>query len=140
VIGNRLDLEKPLLGVHDLVEALLLAAAKGRRGEIYLLHSDARHTLRQILEIAGRLVGNARPYRRVPLALAHVVVGALAPLAFLAGRAPPVTASQIAQFLSERHIDIRKARTELGFRPAQQDLDDMLGRTYEYYRHSNQLS
>ncbi|MGC1953477.1 MAG: NAD-dependent epimerase/dehydratase family protein [Gammaproteobacteria bacterium] len=139
VIGNRLDMEKPLVGVHDLVEALLLAAARGRSGEIYLVHSDGRHTLRQIVETAGRLVGNTRPYRRIPLALAYVVVGALAPLAFLAGRAPLATAPQVSQFLSERRIDIAKARTELGFRPGQQDLGDLLGRTYEYYRHSHQL-
>jgi dihydroflavonol-4-reductase len=139
VIGNRLDLEKPLLYVGDLVDALCLGAAKGRKGEIYLIHSDGRHTLRQIIETAGRIVGTARPYRRIPLALAYVAVGTLAPLAFLAGRPPPITAPQISQFLSDRHIDIRKARTEIGFRPAHQDLDAMLGRTYQYYRQSGQL-
>ncbi len=139
VIGNRLDLEKPLLDVHDLVEVLFLGTARGHRGEIYLVHSDGRHTLRQIVETTGKLVGNARPYRRIPQALAYVIVGALGPLAFLAGRAPPATASQVSQFLSERRIDIKKVRAELGFRPAQQDLDDMLGRTYEYYRQSRQL-
>ncbi len=140
VIGNCLDLEKPLLCVHDLVGALFLAAAKGRRGEIYLLHSDGRHTLRQVVETAGRMVGNARPYRRIPMALAYLVVGALAPLAYLAGRSPPMTAPRVSQFLSQRRIEIRKARTELQFRPAQQDLDAMLGRTYEYYRQSGQLN
>lgn len=140
VIGNLLDLEKPLLCVHDLVEALCLAAAKGRSGEIYLVHSDGRHTLGQIIETAGSIVGNAQPYRRVPMALAYLAVGALAPLAFLAGRAPPITAPQVSQFLSQRRIETTKARTELGFRPAQQDLDAMLGCTYQHYRQSGQLS
>ena len=80
---------------------LARAAAKGRRGETYLLHSDGHHTLRQILKTAGRLVGNARPYRRSPLALAYIAVGALAPLAYLAGRTPSITTLQLSQFLSQ---------------------------------------
>lgn len=139
VIGKCLELEKPLVDVHDLVAALLLAAVKGGNGEIYLVHSDGGHTLRQFVETAGRLVGNARPYRRIPRALAHIIVGALAPLAGLAGRSPPLTANQVSQFISARHIDMTKARTELGFRPIQQDLEHMLGQTYQYYRHSGQL-
>ncbi|MGF1614498.1 MAG: NAD-dependent epimerase/dehydratase family protein [Gammaproteobacteria bacterium] len=139
IIGKHLDVEKPLLGVHDLVQALILAVAQGRPGEIYLLHSEGHHTLRQIVETAGRIVGNDRPYRHIPFPLAYLAVGAVAPLAFLAGRTPPVTAPQVSQFFFDRRIDTTKARTELGFRPRQQSLDDMLGGTYEYYLRSGQL-
>src|SRR5829696_8926909 len=91
VFGGRRGLQKPLVDVEDVARALILAATRGRAGEIYLVTSGVRHTLGEMLAIAGSLVGNARPARDVPLPLARLASAATTPLARLAGREPPLS-------------------------------------------------
>ena len=65
-------MQKPLVDVEDVAHALILAATRGRPGEIYLVTSGVRHTLGEMLAIAGSLTGNPRPCRSVPLPLARL--------------------------------------------------------------------
>jgi nucleoside-diphosphate-sugar epimerase len=139
VFDRRLDVEKPLVAVDDAVEAIVLAAAKGRSGEIYLIHSGSRHTLGAILDVAGRLVGNPRPYRNVPLPLAVAASRVTTPVARWIGRSPPLAPERLAMFLSDRRIVIDKARRELGYRPRHQDLEEILGRAYRDFVRTGQL-
>ncbi len=138
-IGGSLDVEKPLIDVLDLVQALELAAERGRPGQIYLVHSDAGHTLGDILRAAARLVGNPRPSIPVPLPLAWLAAQLTTPVADLLRRPPPLSPERLRLFITSRRIDIRKARRELGFNPRHQDPFEMLGRTYDFYRASGQL-
>jgi nucleoside-diphosphate-sugar epimerase len=139
VIGRALEAEKPLVWVEDVVQALMQAAVRGRPGEIYLVHSGSRYTLGEILRAAGELVGNPRPYRRVPLGLARAASRLTTPLARLLGRRPPLSPKRLELFVADRHIEIRKATEELGYRPALQDLREMLGRTCASYVRTGQL-
>jgi nucleoside-diphosphate-sugar epimerase len=139
VIGGLLDVEKPLIAVDDLVQALLLASAHGGPGEIYLVHSDGGHTLGAILREAGRLVGKPRPYLSIPLPAARLGARTGTWLAGLLGRQSPLTPQRLDLFLADRHIDIRKAREQLGYQPRHQDLGEILGRTYTYYVATGQL-
>ena len=66
VFGGRLDVHKPLVDVEDVAHALILAATQGRPSEIYLVTSGVRHTLGEMLAIAGSLTGKPRPYRACP--------------------------------------------------------------------------
>jgi nucleoside-diphosphate-sugar epimerase len=139
VIGGRLNVEKPLVAVDDVVQALLLAATQGPSAAIYLVHSGGAHTLGAILEEAGRLVGKRRPYVSIPLpvAWAGAQVGSWG--SRLLGRQLPLTRERLKLFLMDRHIDIHKAREQLWYQPQHQDLGEMLGQTYAYYVASNQL-
>ncbi|HET7601134.1 MAG TPA: GNAT family N-acetyltransferase [Gemmatimonadales bacterium] len=139
VIGGSLEVEKPLVDVEDVVQALLLASRQGQPGEVYLVHSDGGHTLGGILREAGRLLGRRKPYIRVPLALARAGAHLGPPLARLVGRGAPLTPERLDLFLAHRHIDVGKARAELGFVPRHQDLSAMLGRTFHYYVATGQL-
>jgi dihydroflavonol-4-reductase len=139
VFGGRLDVQKPLVDVEDVARALILAAAKGRPGEVYLVTSGVRHTLGEILEIAGSLTGNPRPYRDIPLPLARATASVTTPLARLLGREPPLSPERLDLFLADRAIDIGKARRELGYAPHYRDLRSMLARTYAWYGMSGQL-
>jgi nucleoside-diphosphate-sugar epimerase len=139
VFGHRLDVQKPLVSVDDVVDALVLAATRGRPGEIYLVHSGGRHTLGQILDVAGRLVGKSRPYLNVPLPLARVVARLSSPLARMVGRTPPLSTQRLELFLADRRIVIDKARRELGYEPRHQDLNEMLGRVYRDLVQTGQL-
>jgi nucleoside-diphosphate-sugar epimerase len=138
VIGGRLEIEKPLVAVDDVVQALLLAATRGTGG-VYLVHSGSVHTLGAILRAAGRLVGKRRPYLSLPLPIARRAAQVGTWLSRRLGRQLPLTVERLDLFLMDRHIDIRKAQEELGYRPQHQDLAAMLGRTYRYYVASRQL-
>ncbi len=139
VIGGRLDIEKPLIAVDDLVQALLLASTRGPAGGVYLVHSGGGHTLGAILREAGRLVGKRRPYLSVPLPVARVAAYLGTWLSQRLKRQLPLTLERLNLLLLDRHIEIRKAREELGYRPEHQDLGEMLGRTYGYYVATKQL-
>ncbi len=139
VFGGRLDVQKPLVDVEDVARALILAAAKGGPGEIYLVTSGVRHTLGEILGIAGSLTGNPRPYRSVPLPLARAAASVTTPLAKLLGRESPLSPERLDLFLADRAIDIGKARVELGYAPHFRDLKSMLTRTYAWYGMTGQL-
>ena len=133
IIGRRFEVEKPLIDVSDLVNALILGAHKGRSGQIYLVHSDAGHTLGQIVRTAGRVVGNPRPSINIPLPIAWLGSRLTTPLFDLLHRPPPLSPNRLRLFISSRRIDIRKARRELGYTPEQQSLFEMLGPTFDYY-------
>lgn len=139
VFGGRLDVQKPLVDVEDVAQTLLLAATRGRPGEIYLVTSGVRHTLREMLEIAGSLVGNPRPWRNVPLPLARAAAALTTPLAKAAGIEPPLSPERLDLFMADRAIRIDKARRELGYAPHYRDLRSMLARTYAWYGMSGQL-
>ncbi len=139
VFGRKLNVEKPLIYVTDLVQALILASKRGRPGEIYLVHSGEHHDLGQILDVAGDLVGNPKPYKIVPLPVARAAAGIITFLAKMAGRQSPLTQERLNLFIASRRVDITKARKELGYSPIYQDLRYMLGQTYEYYIRTGQL-
>jgi dihydroflavonol-4-reductase len=115
-IGNKPKLT-PLVHVDDAVKGLLLAAEKGRVGEVYLLTNpdslpfdDIRKILQQALEV-----------RRFPL---YVPEWAALTVAFLSekifpviGKTPPVSRKNIESTLADRVFSIEKAIKELGFYP-----------------------
>lgn len=140
IFGGRLDVQKPLVDVDDVVQALLRARERGRPGEIYLVHSGARYTLEAILRVAGNLVGNPRPYLRIPLFAGLAAAHAGAVLARIIGRSPWPSPEEIARLVADRPLRIDKAIHELDYRPRHQDLEDLLGRTHAYYVRTGQLT
>lgn len=139
VFGGNMHVVKPLIYVTDLVQALILAATRGRAGEIYLVHSGNHHTLGQILDVAGELVGSQRPCRKIPLPAARAAASLITFLSKLAGRQSPLTQERIDLFIANRRVDISKAQRELGYSPRHQELRFMLAKTYEHYMRSGQL-
>ena len=139
VIGGRLDMHKPLVDVEDVAHALILAATRGKPNEIYLVTSGIRHTLREMLTIAGGLTNTSRPCVRVPLPMARAAALVTPLVARLAGREPPLSPERLDLFLADRSIDIGKARRELGYSPHFRDLRAMLARTYAWFGLSGQL-
>lgn len=139
VFGRKTNVRKPLIDVRDLVSALLLALERGRAGEIYLVHSDGDHTLGEMLEVSGKLVGNDRPALHIPMFVARLAARTTTPVARTVGVSPPLSPERLRLYLTSRHIDVSKARRELGYEPAHQDLWDMLGTTYLHYVSTGQL-
>jgi nucleoside-diphosphate-sugar epimerase len=105
--------------VDNAVEGLLLAAERGRPGEIYFVTDGEPVVFREFLSELIRSQGLEPPTRSVPGWLA----GALAPLAEGAWRVlplkgePPLTRFAYWVSAQECTIDISKARRELGYEP-----------------------
>ena len=131
-IGNRPKLT-PLIHVDDAVSGLLLAAEKGRTGDIYLLTNrnslpfdDIRKILQKALEI-----------RRLPLYVPEWTALTMASLSEkffpLFGKVPPVSRKNIESTLADRVFSIEKAERELGFYP-QIDPEEGLKETVAWYK------
>ena len=134
-LGNNLEVQKPLIDVDDVVQALLLATERGTPGGIYLVTSGARHTMREILEVAQSLTGGPRTHLPIPVAAARLAAKAFAKAGrFLPDWNVPITDERIDLFLADRQIDISRAERELGYAPKHQSVEEMLGATYRYYR------
>jgi nucleoside-diphosphate-sugar epimerase len=134
-LGNNLDVQKPLIDVDDVVQALLLATERGTGGGIYLVTSGARHTMREILEVAQSLTGGPRTHVAIPVAAARLAARAFAQASkFLPDWNVPITDERVDLFLADRQIDISRAERELGYAPKHQSVEEMLGATYRYYR------
>lgn len=139
VVGGGLEVEKPLVDVGDVVQALLRAVLRGRPGDAYLVHSGGGHTLGEILRAAGELVGKPRPWLTIPLPVARASAHVTTPVFRLLGRRPPLTPERLDLFLADRSIVIRKAREELGYEPRHRDVRAMLARTHDWYVRTGQL-
>lgn len=140
-IGGASRQTKPLIDVRDVAHACALALDAGRSGAVYLIHSDAGHTLHDVLEVCRRLTGARRSGVPIPVWPVRLAAHGFELLARHRKRFnPPITPARLDLFLSDRRISIARARKELGFEPAHQDLYDMLGRTYIGYIRDGQLN
>lgn len=140
-IGGQMNQTKPLIDVRDVIQAATAALTRGRSGEIYLIHSDADHTLDEILDVTRRLIGSGRsgvPVPVLPVRGAAHVFEAVAGV--VSSFNPPITPGRLDLFLADRRISVAKARRELSFDPQVQDLFEMLGRTYVGYVRDGQLN
>jgi nucleoside-diphosphate-sugar epimerase len=105
--------------VANVVEGLVLAAAKGRPGEAYFLTDDEPVVFREFVTAMLRTQGVEPPGRSLP-------VWTAAPMAAIAEAAwrvlplsgePPMTKFRSWLLTQECTIDISKARAELGYEP-----------------------
>ncbi len=105
--------------VDNVVEGLLLAAAKGRPGEVYFVTDGEPAEFRAFVSELLETQGVEAPTRSIPgwLGAAAAAAGEGAWRLLPLGGEPPVT--RLAYWLSamECTIDISKARAELGYAP-----------------------
>ncbi|NNL78653.1 MAG: NAD-dependent epimerase/dehydratase family protein, partial [Desulfobacterales bacterium] len=131
-IGNRPKLT-PLIHVDDAVQGLLLAAEKGKTGQIYLLTNQESLPFDDIRIILQQALG----IRRLPFYVPESVALAMAAFAEkffpLIGKIPPVSRKNIESTLADRVFSIDKAKKEFGFSP-QVDPKVGLKETVKWYK------
>jgi dihydroflavonol-4-reductase len=117
-----------IVHVDDVAEGQLLALARGRRGESYILGGE-NLSLREILTRVAQLVGRSPPRIRLP-------AGALLPLAVVAegmarlsGGSTRLTVEGVRLARKRMFFSSAKAQRELGYqaRPAQSAFVDAIG-------------
>jgi dihydroflavonol-4-reductase len=115
-IGSRPKLT-PLIHADDAAQGLLLAAEKGKPGEIYLITNRQSEPFDRLRRIISKGLGIWRPPIYVPewaaLGLASAVERSFA----LVGKQPPVARKNIESTLADRVFSTEKAQREIGFEP-----------------------
>jgi dihydroflavonol-4-reductase len=102
-----------LLDIADCTEGHLLAEARGRPGERYVL-SGATLTVREGIELLGRLTGINEPVRALPPAAATTAAVAVETVARLRRKTPRVCRDLVRTALHGHAYDGSKAARELG--------------------------
>jgi len=122
-----------LVGVEDVAKGHLLAEAKGRVGERYILGGE-NWSLEEILETLARICGSHMPRFRIPWTLAlaagymdNFVMGSLL------RREPLIPLEGVRMARYKMYISSEKARKELGYNPG--PAEKALREAVEYFRH-----
>lgn len=118
-----------LVDVLDVVRGALLAEAKGRAGESYIL-GGRQYTLPELAALCTSISGTPSPRMRVPLALARGFL----PFATLGSRLlnvrAPYNEEDLAQLAGNLDIRSDKAARELGYDP--RAIDDAVRRVHAW--------
>jgi len=113
--------------VDDVAQGHLLAEAKGRIGERYILGGD-NMTLAEILRVIAALVGRKPPKVRIPATAVWPVALVAEATGWITGRAPFVTREALKMSRHKMYFTSTKAESELGYksRPAREALKDAI--------------
>ncbi|MBN1472369.1 MAG: NAD-dependent epimerase/dehydratase family protein [Syntrophaceae bacterium] len=115
-VGNRPKLT-PLIHAEDAAEGLLLAATKGKPGEIYLMTNKNSEPFDKIREIIQEALGKKKRALYVPEWTALTLAAVIEKLFTFVGKTPPLSRKNMESTLADRVFSIEKAAGELGFDP-----------------------
>ncbi len=101
----------------DLIEALLLAREKGKRGETYVIAGKESKTLEECLAIIARHLNVQPPQKRISKPIAKALILAKFFAAKSMGEKPKIIPAYIDKLTASRFFSIEKARQELGYNP-----------------------
>jgi dihydroflavonol-4-reductase len=120
-----------LVDIADCTEGHLLAEVRGKSGERYVL-SGATLTVREGIELLGRLTGVNEYVRTLPPAVATAAAVAVEAVARLRGKTPRVCRDLVRTALHGHAYDGSKAARELGldYTP----VEETIRRTLDWFR------
>lgn len=102
--------------VRDVARGLILAAEKGRTGEVYIL-SGEQISVQRLLEMVREITGRHFPHIRIPLSLARIGSVFSSWYCRLAHIKPRITPYSLETLQSNSVISHAKANRELGYSP-----------------------
>ena len=109
-------IELEAVGVDDAARAMILAAAKGRVGERYLI-SEKMITNAEVVRIAAEAAGIPAPAKSIPLVMSYALAAMGTAKATLRGTDEQLSLASLRLMRAEAPVDCAKARRELGWEP-----------------------
>jgi nucleoside-diphosphate-sugar epimerase len=110
----------PIVYISDMVQAMRLAArTPAARGRAYHITDGSRTTIGEFIDCLAGLLGCSSPRTVLPFVVPYlgcVFFEALADLRIYRGKAP-ISRTNLNFLGYSRHIDITRARQELGYTP-----------------------
>ena len=119
--------------IDDLIKGILLAAEKGKKGEVYHLASGEIMTVRNMVEDIAAACGRKLSRLYLPLLPAQLAAFLLEKTFAPLRREPPLSRSKLSFFIHSKPLSIEKAREELGYKP-EFDFQSGLSQTISWYR------
>ncbi len=107
----------PGVYVSDLVAGLILAAEKGRAGEVYILTGRESFEFDRMLDLIARSLGVRRPGPHLPMWFGFAAGWCFEMLSKLTRATPAMTRQNLRSLTADRVFSIDKARRELGYEP-----------------------
>ncbi|MFO0602131.1 MAG: NAD-dependent epimerase/dehydratase family protein [Polyangiales bacterium] len=123
--------------VRDVVEGALLAEAKGRTGECYILGHPNQTTHLELAQMARRVMGDSTAERALPMPVLRGLATTLAWVERVVGVPQVLTHEALDTLLANPRISSDKAIRELGFRA--RPLEETVRDTYAWYVETGQL-
>jgi dihydroflavonol-4-reductase len=113
------------IDVRDVARGMVLAAERGRRGDVYIL-SGTRTTVREFYQLVKMAAGHRAPALSIPFRLALRAAPVMVRIAGRLGRQAKFTVYSLETLASNSVISSAKARRDLGFvtRPLEQTVMD----------------
>lgn len=125
--------------VHDLVQGMLLAAEKeAALGRIYILAGRRPVTIRELMSEIAKQAGVKLLPVRIPARPIQLLGTVVETLCQPFGIEPPIYRRRVDFFTKDRSFDTTRARTELGFEPAQ-DFSVEVRNIYRWYKEQGWL-
>jgi dihydroflavonol-4-reductase len=103
--------------IDDLIQGALLAAEKGKKGEVYHLAAGEILPAREIVRVIASVCGREIPRFRLPLFAARLAALILEKCCLPLRREPPLSRSKLSFFIHSRALSAEKAKKDLGFAP-----------------------
>jgi dihydroflavonol-4-reductase len=123
--------------VRDVVDGAKAAAARGRRGEKYLL-SGHWASVAGLAALAAEVTGRKPPRLVSPMWLARVGAPFVTTWARMAGRVPLFTSASLHSLRIHQQVSHDKAAREFGYRP--RPLKETLEAVYQWFREARVLA
>jgi nucleoside-diphosphate-sugar epimerase len=111
-IGSR-DNIVPLVHVSDMVEAMRLAGQSNAPRRVYQITDGSQTTISDLVRHLARILQCPEPTRVLPTIVPRVANSVFE----MIGKRGPVSRAALRFLGSSRHVDIQRARNELGFQP-----------------------
>ncbi len=137
LLGRATARQTPVY-IDDLIQGVLLAAEKGRTGEIYHLAGREVLPVKEIVHLIAQASGVRFPSFPLPALPLKTAAFILEKTFALMNKEAPLTRGKLAFFIHPKPLSIRKAVTELGFSPSV-DFKTGICPTLEWYKKNGWL-
>lgn len=120
----------------DVAQALLLAAQNPRSiGQIYLVDSGERKTIRDFYKVLAQEIGAPLPQKNIPYRVAYTLGWVMETMAQWkkSEKAPRLTTLRVKLLGQNHSYDISKAQKELGYKP-QVGLEEAVRKAVDYFQ------
>ncbi len=107
-----------MVAVEDAVSGLLLAAERGKPGEVYIIAGERAVPMCELIGLAARQLEVEAPTAQIPVAVARWIALVAEAWARVVGGRPVLSRDMVTGFTGNLSVSIGKARRELGFEPA----------------------
>lgn len=118
--------------VDDAIKGLILAADKGKSGDIYIIGDNTSVKMTELVEMVANILKVPAPKRHISVFAARFFAALFELKASVFGGTPKMSREMITGFISNMSFSIAKAKHELGYEP-KVGLEEGMRRTFKWY-------